>query len=608
MYALVLRSSILLILALVGPAAVSPARAASCNPDRTECRCGDTVTESVVLDADVEGCGDVGLRLRSGVTLDCNGHAIRGRSSREGILLQGIDGARVRNCVVEGFRFGIRVRAGRSHLISGNTVTENRRGISIGEETEDIRVEGNIITKNRDVGLLVNPGTVSVQVSSNQILDNSKRNIDVRSPIDLVLDRNAIGGRSSYDMRFLNVSDALVRANEFSGGRIQIRYDSDRNQFVDNLLVGREGFDFRGEETREGDFLAPDHNLIRGGKILGARRCFRFSGASYNIVDGVEFGACAGRPADFRTVSGNAAVGNVVEGSPSQDVPGDGTCGGDVECSCGDSASGTVRLSKDLVGCSRVGLKLGPGTTLDCNGHRIAGRQSDEGLQVRDADQVRIRNCRIENFEIGVQVRSSKSILIEDNEFLLNRKGVDVAGGSADISIEGNVFASSSDRAVAAEDGVDGFEIERNVFRDTRKNHVDLENIDEALISQNVFEGDSRSSLRLVDSKNNVVRGNVVVAGGIELRGGSTGNRFLENLLGEDGFRFDGIEERSGPWRFPNGNRVEGGAVTEARRCFYIRGASDNVFKSVRLGECRSRPFELKSVDGHVPTGNVLID
>ena len=176
----------------------------------------------MVLDADVEGCGDVGLRLRSGVTLDCNGHAIRGRSSREGILLQSIDGARVRNCRVEGFRFGIRVRAGRSHLISGNTVTDNRRGISIGEETEDIRVEGNIITKNRDVGLLVNPGTVSVQVSSNQILDNGKRNLDIRSPIALILDRNVVGGRSRYDMRFLNVSEALVRANEFSGGRIQI--------------------------------------------------------------------------------------------------------------------------------------------------------------------------------------------------------------------------------------------------------------------------------------------------------------------------------------------------------------------------------------------------
>lgn len=608
MYARAIFRSLILVFLLIGHVRVPLAEGATCNSERNTCRCGDTVTESVVLDADVEGCSDVGLRLRDGVTLDCNGHTIRGRSSREGILLQGIDGARVRNCIVEGFRFGIRVRAGRSHLISGNTVQENRRGVSIGEETEDIRIEGNTIRKNRDVGLLVNPGTVSVHVSGNQILENNRRNLDIRSPVELVLDRNTVGGRSSYDMRFLNVSDALVRANEFSGGRIQIRYDSDRNEFVDNVLLGRGGFDFRGEKTREGEFKAPDHNLIRGGKILAARRCFRFSGASHNIVEDVEFGACAGRPADFRSVSGNAPVGNVVEGSASQTVPGVGLCGGDVECSCGDSASGTVRLTKDLVGCSRVGLKLAKGTTLDCQGKKISGRKSDEGLRIRDAEQVRIRNCIIENFEIGIQVRASRSILIEDNEFLLNRKGVTVSGGSTDVSIDGNIFESSSDRAVAGENGVDGFEIKRNVFRNTRKNHIDLENIDGALIRQNVFDGDSRSSLRLVDSKDNLVRDNVLVEGGIELRGGSTGNRFLENLLHEDGFRFDGIEERSGPWRFPDGNRVEGGALIGARRCFYIRGASGNVFKAVELGECRDRPFEFKSVDGHVPTDNVLID
>ena len=214
-----------------------PAAAESCNRNKEHCECGDTVGESRKLTQDLETCPDVGLRLASGVTLDCNGFAIRGRSSREGILLQGVDGARVRNCDVSGFRFGIRVRAGRSSLISSNKMHGNHRGLSIGEEAEDIHAESNFITDNREIGILVNPDTRNTHIYDNTVSDNGRRNLDIRGAKELLLDRNVVGGRTRYDLQFRHVHEAQVRSNEFSGGRIQIRGNSDRNNFLDNRVL-----------------------------------------------------------------------------------------------------------------------------------------------------------------------------------------------------------------------------------------------------------------------------------------------------------------------------------------------------------------------------------
>lgn len=581
-----------------------PAAAESCNRNKEHCECGDTVGESRKLTQDLETCPDVGLRLASGVTLDCNGFAIRGRSSREGILLQGVDGARVRNCDVSGFRFGIRVRAGRSSLISSNKMHGNHRGLSIGEEAEDIHAESNFITDNREIGILVNPDTRNTHIYDNTVSDNGRRNLDIRGAKELLLDRNVVGGRTRYDLQFRHVHEAQVRSNEFSGGRIQIRGNSDRNNFLDNRVLGRNGFDFRGEEDRDGNWFGPDYNEISGGAVLGARRCFRFAGATYNTVSDVTMGECASRPTDLRTVDGHPAIGNEVEGQASQTVPATGVCGGDVTCKCGDLVRGSARLTEDLLACDRVGLRIESGTTLDCGGHSIVGRQSDSGLRLQEASDVRIRNCRIENFEIGIRAQSVKTLLVTDTRLVNNRTGIRVSGSSEDVRIDGNSIEQSRDIGVEITGGAQDAQIVQNSFIGSRKAHIEIEETDGALIDRNSFDGDVRRAVRLVDASETFVRSNEILEGGIELRGRAIHNRFLDNLLADEGFRFEGIEARGGPWRFPNDNLIEGGAIPQARRCFVIRGASRNIFRNVALGECKERPFELKNADDHQPIGN----
>lgn len=602
---MILRGTLLcLSLLIFGSLLAQPVSAETCGRRKIHCECGDTVTENRKLTQDLGTCRDVGLRVRSGVTLDCNGFVIRGRSSREGILLQGVDGARVRNCEVSGFRFGIRVRAGRSSQISSNKLHGNYRGLSIGEEAEDIHAESNFITKNRELGILVNPATENTHIYDNIVTENGRRNIDIRGARGLLLDRNTVGGRTRYDLQFRHVQEARIRSNEFSGGKIQIRGNSDRNQFLDNRLLGRNGFDFRGEEDRDGNWFGPDFNEVSGGAVLGARRCFRFAGATYNVVSDVTLGECAGRPTDLRTVDGHPAIGNEVEGQASQNVTATGVCGGDVVCKCGDLVRGSARLSEDLLGCDRVGLRIESGTTLDCGGHAIVGRQSDSGLRLQEARDVRIRNCRIENFEIGIRAQSVQSLLVTDTQLVLNRTGIRVSGASKDVRIDGNSIEQSREIGVAISGGAEDTQIVQNTFLASRKAHIEIEETDEALVDRNVFDGTVRRALKLVDARRTFVRSNDILEGGIELRGGSTENRFLDNFLADEGFRFEGIEERGGPWRFPDDNLIEGGAIPNARRCFVIRGASRNIFRNVVLGECEERPFELKNADDHKPLDN----
>src|SRR5262245_5328293 len=91
---------------LVVGAATGGAAAGNCGGG-IPCNCGDTVTTSTTLSQDIGVCTGTGLRVLSGVTLDCANHTITGSTlspAKYGVLVDGATGATVRNCRVTGFR------------------------------------------------------------------------------------------------------------------------------------------------------------------------------------------------------------------------------------------------------------------------------------------------------------------------------------------------------------------------------------------------------------------------------------------------------------------------------------------------------------------------
>ena len=118
---------LLALLMVVGPG-VREASAANCGGS-TACKCGDTVTRSTTLAKDIGVCTGTGLKVISGVTLDCAKRTITGSMlspAKYGVLVDGAKGATVKNCRVTGFGKGIRLAGGRENQISGNEIFTNR--------------------------------------------------------------------------------------------------------------------------------------------------------------------------------------------------------------------------------------------------------------------------------------------------------------------------------------------------------------------------------------------------------------------------------------------------------------------------------------------------
>ena len=150
------------------------ARAAVCG-GAVVCQCGDTVTSDYTMTADLGPCprlasGDtVGLRLKSGVTLDCQGHTITGPGDTQknayGIRVGNSSSPDanmvIRNCGVTKFWWGVYVQNAGDVLIEDNHLYENgwkdptQNGTGYGLDvanSQDVTVRRNRIVDNGNEG------------------------------------------------------------------------------------------------------------------------------------------------------------------------------------------------------------------------------------------------------------------------------------------------------------------------------------------------------------------------------------------------------------------------------------------------------------------------
>jgi parallel beta-helix repeat protein len=257
--------------------------------------CGETLTGAVTLSADLACPAGHGLVLASGAALDCAGHSISGGSQlgQYGVYVRDAIGAAVRNCVVERFEVGIRLRAASDTLVADSVSRESLR-----------------------YGLEVTQGTVRAQVLRNQVLASGDEGIHVSGPEDADADNdisdNLVDG-SGLEGIYLIGSDAnTLRGNTLQNqGTAGIRLkESDRNLIADNLLAGDP------LELAEGS----RENVLVGNTVVGDR--VRFVGASANLLSATSVRVEDGRPTnayEFRqgavnnTVANSEGEGNVVQ-------------------------------------------------------------------------------------------------------------------------------------------------------------------------------------------------------------------------------------------------------------------------------------------------------
>lgn len=295
-----------LAIAALGACAVA-AGAKECG-DGVACACGDSVRGAAVLEADLTDCA-AGLRVKQG-TLDCAGRGIFGAGDGEGVVVEAT-GATVRRCLVSGFRTGIRLRGGGSNLLAGNDVVDNARyGIELAVATSGNLLVGNIVLDSGDEGIHVGTGADGNAIVFNLIEGSGKENLYFLDVTGVWVEANLIRGGGSAGMYVKHTTDSRFRGNRVFDRPIQLRGGSDANLFEGNRLEGA-GFLFQAYEDDERGWEGPEDNEVRGGSVRGVKTCFRFEGATHNLVHGVMIDGC--KPSSQAKRGGIAPVANVVE-------------------------------------------------------------------------------------------------------------------------------------------------------------------------------------------------------------------------------------------------------------------------------------------------------
>jgi len=217
-------AAIALLMSLAGAAMLSDAFAATCG-GAVVCQCGDTVVEDYTMTSDLGPCplvlgGDtIGLRVGSGVNLNCADHAIVGppdsRRSEFGIRVgtssAPVSDVVIRNCRVTDFWWGIYVQSASNVVIKKNHIHENGwkdntengtgYGIDIANST-GVSVRYNTIVDNGDEGIHLSDST-AVTVTNNLLKDNGKEQLYLlRANGNFISHNRTEGGNQGLEMRF----------------------------------------------------------------------------------------------------------------------------------------------------------------------------------------------------------------------------------------------------------------------------------------------------------------------------------------------------------------------------------------------------------------------
>jgi parallel beta-helix repeat protein len=270
----------------------------------------------VSLSKDVGVCSGTGLKVLSGVTLDCRGRTITGNNlsnAKYGILLDNATGTTVKNCRVTGFRKGIRLVSGRENLLTGNALFANHDyGIDLSAGSEQNVIEHNDVSNNRDEGIHVGTGADGNVIRDNTITRNKNENVYVLSSDGTQIVRNIITTNDSAAIFLKHANDSYVAGNTVRYGAIYVRGASAENVFEENTLRGN-GYYFQAY-LEGGAWTFPHDNEVTGGYVENTKRCLRFEGAYDNMVEDLMLDdECQ---VTMVPAGGQASTGNVVHTLP----------------------------------------------------------------------------------------------------------------------------------------------------------------------------------------------------------------------------------------------------------------------------------------------------
>lgn len=240
--------------------------------------CGDTITRSTTLTADLIGCPGNGLVIGADhVRLNLNGHTVSGQGGGVGVLASGRRDVRVRNGTIQQFGDAVRFEVGTTgssvrnvvasgntngivldssdaNIVSGNTANSNgQHGIHL-VSANDNEIDDNIATGNGSRGILLD-----LSSNNNQVTDNTTNNNGIDG---IILGNGSNGNRVSGNTASANLITGIVlfgvsnirvnnnRTNDNVSGGIFV-FNSSTASRISNNQAHRNGSDGIGVEATD---------------------------------------------------------------------------------------------------------------------------------------------------------------------------------------------------------------------------------------------------------------------------------------------------------------------------------------------------------------------
>jgi large repetitive protein len=233
----------------------------------TPLACGDIVTRSVQLQRDLvdqsgSGCPADGLLIgASGITVDLNGHTIRGSGLGVGIANNGFDDVTITNGTIREFDIGVQLNVGtETNLVETLSLESNQYdGIelnSAGAEDAGNRIRANALHSN-GLGIDVSGGSHNV-IEGNTIVGSANGALRLAGTRHNTVSGNSLLGSGDGSMALSNAHDNTITANTFTGsGDGSLNLDaSDRNTVTANTAADNSDAAFTLENGSDDNLVA----------------------------------------------------------------------------------------------------------------------------------------------------------------------------------------------------------------------------------------------------------------------------------------------------------------------------------------------------------------
>jgi parallel beta-helix repeat protein len=242
--------------------------------------CGQTIDHSLRVANNLKDCPEHGLVVGArGITIDLGGHRIDGTfaggTTGEGSTgidnAAGYEGLKVRNGVLTGFDYGVRLLGAEENVISGVHARGNRYGLVVTLSSDNNTLKANNASGNSSHGIWLN-NSANNTVKANTVSGNGSAGLRMSGADESALMGNDVTGNGDDGMNIEGSSRNTLTGNTVSGnsgsGIVIVSSFSSNNLLDENVVSGNADRGIVMSSTSDNTLRA---NTVSGNDVYGIR-------------------------------------------------------------------------------------------------------------------------------------------------------------------------------------------------------------------------------------------------------------------------------------------------------------------------------------------------